>query len=378
MFNQKFKRSLILLLSFLLIFTSIVFNDSESFAQIAKPSYKKVRDLKVHYIDVGQGDSIFIELPDGKNALIDGGPTYAANKVITYIKQTRNNKIDYLFATHPHEDHIGGLPTVINTFEVDKIYMPDKAHTTKTFEYLLTTIQSKGKTIIPTNHNTVVFDMPGLALKAFGPVDAQKASNLNNSSIVLKLHHKKHNFLFTGDIEAEAERQLINSGKNLNVNVLKVAHHGSNTSTTQAFLDNVKPSYGVISLGANNQYNHPHNDIVNRLKSNNVQILRTDQDGDITFTSDGNNLTVAKNGVVIKRDTPTVKKPVIKPKPKPVVKPKPKPAPVVKPKAQVGTKVLVTPTGKRYHARKCGRGNYSWTTLQKARARGLTPCKKCY
>jgi len=248
-------------------------------------------ELIVHYIDVGQGDSILIQFPDEKVALIDGGTREAGEKVVSYIRSLGLKRIDYLIATHPHEDHIGGLPEVIRNFEIGKVYMPNKTANTGIFEELLTEIENKGLKITVAKGYETILNEDNLEFVALGPVN-DSYTNTNDYSIVTKIEYANISFLFTGDIEAEAELDLIEEGFNLKSDVLKVAHHGSSTSSTEEFLEEINPQYSVISLGKDNPYGHPHKEVLERLNNLGTKILRTDELGDIVIKSNGNNISI--------------------------------------------------------------------------------------
>ncbi len=244
--------------------------------------------LSVHIIDVGQGDSILIRTPQNKSILIDGGEAWAGKTVASYLRKYRLAKIDILIASHPHSDHIGGLVNIIENFQVDSLYMPDKIHTSKTFEQLLDAIEDKGLEITIPNENTVVELEEDISLLFLGPL-RDYGENLNNWSIVNKLIHGENSFLFTGDMEAAAEKDLVKNypGNILRSQVLKVAHHGSNTSSTEIFLDTIRPKVAVISSGKDNLYNHPHDDIIKSLQDLNTAIYSTQDQGTIIIKSDG-------------------------------------------------------------------------------------------
>ncbi len=248
-------------------------------------------NLVVHYMDVGQGDSILIQFPEERVALIDGGTRESGEKVVNYIKNLGIERIDYLIATHPHEDHIGGLPEVVRNFEIGKIYMPDKTANTKIFEELLTEIDNKGLNITIAKGLQTIIDENNLSFVILAPLKGDYPET-NDYSIVTKIEYVENSFLFTGDIEREAEMDLVEAGFNLKSDVLKVAHHGSSTSSTLEFLKEVTPDYSVISLGKDNSYGHPHKEILERLNTIGTKILRTDELGDIVIQSDGKNITV--------------------------------------------------------------------------------------
>ena len=245
-------------------------------------------DLKVHFLDVGQGDSIFIELPTNETILIDASIKDASNKIINYLREENVSKIDYVFATHPHSDHIGGMSAVIKAFDIGQIYMPKAVTTTKTYENLLLTIKDKNLKIKTAKAVNTIIDTDDLKLVVLAP-NQDSYESLNNYSIVLKLTYKEKSFLFMGDAETLSEKEITGD---VQADVLKVGHHGSRTSTSQAFLNKVNPSYAVISVGLNNDYKHPHQEVIDRLEKKNIKIYRTDQNGDIIFTTDGYNIDV--------------------------------------------------------------------------------------
>ena len=245
-------------------------------------------ELKVHFLDVGQGDSIFIELPTNETILIDASIKDASNKIINYLREENVSKIDYVFATHPHSDHIGGMSAVIKAFDIGQIYMPKAVTTTKTYENLLLTIKDKNLKIKAAKAGNTIIDTDDLKLVVLAP-NQDSYESLNNYSIVLKLTYKEKSFLFMGDAETLSEKEITGD---IQADVLKVGHHGSRTSTSQAFLNKVNPSYAVISVGLNNDYKHPHQEVLDRLEKKNIKIYRTDQNGDIIFTTDGYNIDV--------------------------------------------------------------------------------------
>lgn len=249
----------------------------------------KPGELTVHFIDVGQADSIFIQLPNGQSMLIDAGNNADGDLVVNYLNKQRVKKIDYLVGTHPHEDHIGGLDDVINNFEIGKFYMPKVTHTTKSFQDLLEAVRSKGLKITPAKAGVKILNQPSLAIEILSPLRSAY-DELNNYSAVIKLTFGEHSWLFTGDAEAPVEQDLINSKTDLRASVLKVGHHGSNSSSTAEFLAQVSPQWAVISVGKENDYGHPHEEVVERLQKAGINILRTDRQGTIIMTSDGKEL----------------------------------------------------------------------------------------
>ena len=246
--------------------------------------------LKVHYIDVWQGDATFIELPSGETILIDGGEKEYGSVVKNYIKRLNYSRIDHLFATHPHSDHIGGLTEIVNSFDIGNIYMPDVSIDTSSYYDLLEAIKNKNKKVKVAKPEELVINEGDLSLQILAPISSNY-EDLNNYSIVLKLIYKEKSFLFMADAEYDSEMELLKNS-NIKADILKVGHHGSNSSTNYNFLKKVDPSIAVISVGANNDYGHPQEKILNKLKQKNIEIYRTDLNGDIVIITDGINLKV--------------------------------------------------------------------------------------
>ena len=243
--------------------------------------------LRVNYIDVGQGDSIFIQLPNKETMLIDAGEAYEVDNVINYLNNLGITKIDYAVGTHPHTDHIGGLEEVINTFDIGSIYMPRASSTSKTYEDLLTTISNKGLKIKTAKSGVVVLDDDNLKLEFIAP-NSDSYSELNNYSAVLKLTYLDNTFLFMGDAETLSENEITS---NVDADVIKVGHHGSDSSSGIEFVKKVSPEYAIIMVGEGNSYNHPYQSIIDRYENVGAKVLRTDLDGNIVCDSDGVDVT---------------------------------------------------------------------------------------
>lgn len=246
------------------------------------------QDVVVKFFDVGQADSIFVQSA-GVNMLIDAGTNNMGNTVVQNLKDLGITKINYLVGTHPHEDHIGGMDDVINNFEIGTIYMPKVQTNTKTFEDVLDAISNKGLTIT-TPEVGYVFEVGNTKCEVMcaGTGTTEENSNLNLSSIVIRMVYGEESFLFMGDAEEKNE----SSRQWPQTTVLKVGHHGSDTSSSESFLNQVKPEISVISVGINNTYGHPKKTTLDKLNALETSIYRTDQNGTITITCDGTNCVV--------------------------------------------------------------------------------------
>ncbi len=249
--------------------------------------------LKVSFLDVGQADSILINA-NNKYMLIDAGNNEDGEKLVMYLKSLGIEKFDYVVGTHAHEDHIGGMDNIIDSFDIETFYMPDVITTTKTFEDVLDSLEKKNLNF-DTPQIGSTFDLGKAKIETI--YVGKDIKNLNNSSIILKLTYGNVSFLFTGDTESDVEKTLLN--KDIESDVLKVAHHGSNTSSSNAFLKKVNPKYAIISVGTGNSYGHPKSVILDRLEKLGTKIYRTDELGTIIVTTDGEKIEVSN----VKTDT---------------------------------------------------------------------------
>ena len=248
-------------------------------------------ELRVSFIDVGQGDSEFIELPNGETMLIDAGTNETGKNVVDYIKSLGYTSINYVVGTHPHEDHIGGLDDVIKTFDIGSIYMPKVTADTKTFEDVLDAAESKNLMINTAKSGVSIMDTEDLSVKFLAPT-LDSYENTNDYSAVVKVVYGDTSYLFTGDAEEFSENLITDD---VNVDVLKVGHHGSSTSTSTEFLKKVSPSSAVISCGKGNSYGHPHSETLQKLADMGTAVYRTDELGTIVSVSDGKTITFDTN-----------------------------------------------------------------------------------
>ena len=245
-------------------------------------------DIKISFINVGQAEAILIQ-QGSYSMLIDAGYEANALSVKNYISEQGINQLDYVIATHPHEDHVGGLGYIINSFKIGKIYMPKVSDNTQAFEDFMSSVKNKNMTITtPVPGST--FKLGEAICTILGPVNAD-ANDLNTYSIVMKITYGKNTFLLTGDAVESNEMAMIEAGYDLSADVLKVGHHGVYNATSQAFLNKVNPKYAVISVGAGNLNGPPAPEVLIKLLNKEISTFRTDLNGTIVCTSDGNNIT---------------------------------------------------------------------------------------
>lgn len=250
---------------------------------------KLMGEMSVHFLDVGQGDSIFIELPDGRTMLIDASISKFGDRICEYIKNEGHSDIDILVATHPHADHIGGMKTVTENFDIQTVYMPEAESTSKTYKNLMAAFADKNTEIKTARNGVNIYHSDVLDISIVAPC-RDDYDNLNNHSAVIMLDYGDSEFLLTGDAEEESENDIT---ADVSADVAKAGHHGSRTSSTEEFIRKVNAQYVVMSLGEGNSYGHPHEEAVNRWKKAGAKILRTDINGDITFTTDGIDIDVS-------------------------------------------------------------------------------------
>ncbi len=242
--------------------------------------------LEVHYIDVGQGDATLIKCGD-RAMLIDAGENDKGTKVQSYLQSQGISKLDYVIGTHPDSDHIGGLDVILYKFDCGTILMPDKSSDNSSYRDVMSAMKSKSyKQTAPEIGKTYA-----LGDATFIIIAPNKTYNTtNDASIGVLLQFGQKRFLFTGDAESQSESDIVVNGIDIDCDVYKVGHHGSKTSSSVALLNEASPAYAVISCGENNDYGHPHAQTLNELRSRGIKVFRTDEQGTIVATTDGNDI----------------------------------------------------------------------------------------
>ena len=253
-------------------------------------------NVTIKFIDVGQGEAILIALPE-KTMLIDAGPTGSAPKIAQVLQELGRNKIDYLVATHPDEDHIGGMADVISNTQIGTIYAPNKTNNTATYRKFLAAIQNNNLQITLAEAGTIIDQTNGYKLEILWPKKDTNFPDTNDYSIIIKLTVGNKTFLFTGDAPTNA---ILNSNPG-HIDVLKVSHHGSRTGTTEVLIHKLSPTYAVLSYAVDNSYGHPMQSVLNALHKHSVEVWGTGANGTITITCDGTNIDISgeKPGTVV-------------------------------------------------------------------------------
>ena len=331
--------------------------------------------FSVHFIDVGQADAALVEC-DGHYMLIDGGNRGDSDVIYTVLKKAGAEKLDIVVGTHAHEDHIGGLPGAFSYATAELSLCPVTEYDSGVFETFKEYAEEKGGGLtVPEVGDE--YDLGSAEVEILG---LNAGEDTNNSSIVLMIRYGETSFLFTGDAEREAKQALLDAGAMLKADVLKVGHHGSDTSTSYPFLREVMPEYAVISVGEGNSYEHPEENTLSRLRDAEAEILRTDLNGDIIISSDGKELTVTTDKSATEEQllTPGGKSRSIA-KPAADENQEPDPEETDLPQSQE-TMVWIPKSGSKYHSDpECSNmKDPAQVSLSQAESMGYTPCKKCW
>lgn len=321
--------------------------------------------LVVDFIDVGQGDSILIR-SGNEYALIDAGDTYTSEELTNFISN-KTSTLKYFVMTHPHKDHIGGAPDILTSFNVENIIKTNDEGDSKIYETVVNLINEYQINTL----EAIVgeeYSVGDASFMILGPNDNYE--NLNDRSIVVRLTYGDTNFLFTGDCENIAENDLMNIGFDISANVLKLGHHGAKNATSSSFLDTVKPSLAIISVGENNKYGHPHEDILSKLNDRNIFTYRTDINGTISVGSDGTNIYVIPQdaGEIIPVGEEIIPESIEQETEEMIIYPE-----------DSDTLIVYSTRDNKYHNEGCLQLNKVFTqiTLGIAKEKNLVPCSDC-
>lgn len=342
--------------------------------------------MEVHFIDVGQADSILVKMP-GAAMLVDAGKNEDGELVASYLREQGITRLDYVIGTHPHEDHIGGMDYVIQNFEIGDVILPGKTHTSKTYMDVLQAIQDKGLSITQAFAGQQ-FSLGEASFTVLSPKeDADFGDELNNWSVAIRLVYGDNSFVMTGDAEGEAEKEILSTGLELKADVWKAGHHGSETSNTDEILQAVQPEYAVISCGKSNQYGHPDESTLEKFKEADIAFFRTDEQGTIIAKCDGNTITWSTQPTTsMKAGAKTSKEKDEDTQPENQAEDPAKPtkddeegSQDNEPENTGAVLVHITETGTKYHQAGCQylKDSDIEVTLEDAKDRGLEPCGKC-
>ncbi len=307
MFSKKTRKKIIVAVSTAVLIFCLVIELGQLVPSLGIPSWDELfakadlsstsvtpeGELQVYFIDVGNADSILIRQGE-VNALIDAGERGDGDDVLAYLNNQGVKKLDLVIATHPHADHIGGMADVINGITVDKFvmsYMPeDETPTSATYLNMLEALDNESVPVEEAEPGRV-YTLGTAQLTVLAPLS--ESDEANNISVVTRLIFGERSFLFMGDAETDVEEELLVSGRTLSADVIKVGHHGSNTSSSQAFLTKVDPDYAIVPCGKSNSYGHPHSEVLTRLNKMGVTVYRADVHGHIAIATDGKDLTIS-------------------------------------------------------------------------------------
>ena len=325
--------------------------------------------LEVHFLDVGQGDATFL-FCDGYSMLIDAGNNDKGTTVWSYLKEQGVERLDYVIGTHPDADHIGGMDVVLYKFNCGTVFMPDAYNDTRTYEDVVQVMKEKDYPVTM----PIVGETYSLGEASFTIIAPNRdyGSDLNDASVGILVEHGSNRFLFTGDAEETAEADILANGQDISADVYKAGHHGSNTASTEEFLQEVNPAYAVISCGEGNSYGHPHAEVLNRFRSMGIDVFRTDEQGTIVAVSDGEE--------IVWNCTPSESWQAGEPKGSSVKQEETSGKDDFKGSAEnEDVVVYITETGEKYHREECSslKDSKIETSLSEAKKAGYEPCKKC-
>lgn len=275
----------ILIIALCLFLHDVIIKDDDT------PAGSSLEENFVYFLDVGQGDCTLIETHDGKFALIDASTNDAEEKILSFLDEKKVEELEFVLFTHPHEDHIGSGDAVIENYTVKTVYMNKRTENTSCYKRLISAIsqsRSDNGTLVKCPSNGDLFYLGDISFTVISDGKDYLDDGANNSSICVKMELGESDFLFTGDAEKKVENAILKSGTDISSDVYKCAHHGSTTSNSDPFLDEVNPKYAVISCGKDNSYGHPHEKVLSSLNERGIKIYRTDNEGDIIFSFDEN------------------------------------------------------------------------------------------
>lgn len=337
----------------ILLLAIMVLSGCQNAERIVTENLSSQQKFEVHFIDVGQGDSILVQSGD-ETLLIDAGENNMGERVVSYLESLGIEELDYVIGTHPHSDHIGGLDVVIDGRKVNQVILPVVEHTTKTYEDVLIAISNQGLKIT----KPVVgkeYTLGDASFQIIAP-NSDDYEDLNDYSVGIRLVYGDTSYVFAGDADVVSEEEMCDNGFNLSADVLKLNHHGSRYSNNKEFVDAVNPTYAVISVGEGNSYGHPHAEVLEDMKQRGITVYRTDLAGTIVLTSDGKNIEFNSKGI---QDTDQEDFKVDETK---------------------QSYVYVTESGTKYHKEGCSyrKGKIQNLTLDEAVQEGYTACSRCY
>lgn len=333
-------------------------------------------DLTIRYLDVAQGDSALVELPDGKTMLVDAGEASASQIVLDALAAAKVDRIDYLVASHPHADHIGGMEAVLETIEVGEVWAPDAPDATDTYTGFLDAVENKGLSIDKAVAGAeIVNSSEGYEVSILGPQDGVNSSDMNDYSSIIKVEYGDTSFLFTGDASADD----IVDAKPGHVDVLKAAHHGSETGTDTATLEETTPEYIVISYAEGNSYGHPDQSVLDAISDTTAKTYSTAANGTITAVSDGKEIAISveREGKIAAGQTAD-ERTAVEAQEQTAAQQQAQQAQQAQ---QQEKTVVVTSSGSKYHSPGCRTLNRSKSltemTVSQAKAQGYEPCGVC-